>query len=313
MNINTLCKFVQDKNSEVLNYISKMENISEIDNNGNTLLHTALMWENYEVANYLIDNGIDLNIQNKSLHTPLFIAVKNNNRELVKNLLSKNANTDLLESTNQSPLFSAICRKYIDIAKDLIDAGADLDIRDLSTKCPIIFQCLEGEDNDIAIYLIEAGADLNQQNIEKKTLLHLVIDINNQVIFDKLLEYKAQTEHKNKDDYTPLSYAGFNSRFYMIEKLLEIGADIHSTNQNGDSSFSLFSQWNHQEILKKAILNNLKYLPKFKQQLKRAKPITATDKDGIKNTLKMLENIEIAIKLDISLLEKTSKDKKLKI
>lgn len=313
MNINTLCKLVQDKSPDVISYISNMENISEIDNNGNTLLHTALMWENPEVARYLIENGIALNTQNKSLHTPIFIAVINNDRKMVQLLIAKKANLDLVESTGQSPLFSAICKKHIDIAKDLINAGADLDIRDLSTRCPIIFQCLDPENHDIATCLIEAGADLNHQDSEKKTLLHLVIDHSNKIIFDKLLEYKAQIEHKNKGDYAPLAYAGYNSRFYMIDKLLEAGADIYSTDNDSVSCFVKFSQWNYQDIVNKIVLNNLKDLPRFKQQLTRVNPQTAEFKERMGITLKMIQNIETAIMLETNLTEKIHRDKKLKI
>ena len=71
---------------------------------GWTVLHTACFRGNYQIAQYLVDLGIDINCKDKENKTPLFYAVESNNARLVKYLILNGANKNLLDSKNKKPI-----------------------------------------------------------------------------------------------------------------------------------------------------------------------------------------------------------------
>lgn len=99
-------------------------------------LHGAVMLQNQQITEYLLQLGADPNLGEKNA-TPLFTATKNKNVSFVKLLLEYEANPDLggtLESTDSDqkvvfpPLYVAAQIGLYSIAETLLENGANPDI-----------------------------------------------------------------------------------------------------------------------------------------------------------------------------------------
>ena len=73
-----------------------------------------------KVVTFLLDNGADLNVQNKTGFTPLHHAVENNQKNTVILLIKANADVSLANVKGNRPIDTAILKKnnaIIDLLK----------------------------------------------------------------------------------------------------------------------------------------------------------------------------------------------------
>ena len=87
----------------------------------NALMH-ALIFNNLESVEFLLENGADVNSIDYEYQTPLIYAVQKNNAEIVKLLISKGADINFKDARNRTALDIAKSKGYDDIAKILENA-----------------------------------------------------------------------------------------------------------------------------------------------------------------------------------------------
>lgn len=92
-------------------------------------LHIAVSAGQKSVAKYLIEQGIDININGGvSGGNPLNAAAQEGQREMVYFLIKRGACFDISEP-ERNALFSAIYDGHTDIARILVEAGIDTSVR----------------------------------------------------------------------------------------------------------------------------------------------------------------------------------------
>ncbi|KAM3924789.1 uncharacterized protein RB166_008143 [Leptodactylus fuscus] len=129
--------FTAGEDVDLLFYI-----ISNMDKNSRTILnsmsciqkyHFRLSERNVHSINFLISQGLNVNIHDKNGDSPLhFAALHTENYEILKLLLSCNAEVNALNKDFITPLYNAIISSNFHGAKLLIDYGANLDYQDKS-------------------------------------------------------------------------------------------------------------------------------------------------------------------------------------
>ncbi len=87
----------------------------------NALMH-ALIFNNFESVEFLLENGADVNSADYEYQTPLMYAVQKNNEEIVKLLISKGADINFKDARNRTALDIAKSKGYDDIAEILENA-----------------------------------------------------------------------------------------------------------------------------------------------------------------------------------------------
>lgn len=104
---------------------------AEIDgiksSSGATPLHNAVLRENIEVIQFLIDSGVDVSarINSKSL----IIAARRGNVDVVRILIDSGADINIKNKYGGTPLGSAVLENDIKMTQFLVDRGADLNVR----------------------------------------------------------------------------------------------------------------------------------------------------------------------------------------
>ena len=93
-----------------------------------TFLHDAARKGYLEIAQYFIEQGIDVNRRAGNFDAPaLTDAASKGNLEMVK-LLYNNGGIFDTSTFPRNPLFAAIYDNYVEVAKFLIDKGIDLTV-----------------------------------------------------------------------------------------------------------------------------------------------------------------------------------------
>lgn len=103
--------------------------INTKNDDGNTPLILACYYGNTEVASFLIEHVIDINIKTGQ-GTAIMAAIVNGNKDLVSQMLLKKPDLNLADINGTTALHYAILFKNKDIIRLLIEAGAKHNIKD---------------------------------------------------------------------------------------------------------------------------------------------------------------------------------------
>lgn len=124
-----IVKSMVEENAEIINSQDKY---------GYTALHNVMSEEEFEIVEYLIKNGADVNIQNEDGVTPLHLAAYTENANI---LLDNGAEINQQDNRGNTPLHAAVIagEEHREMIKFLIDNGADASIINQEGKTPLDF------------------------------------------------------------------------------------------------------------------------------------------------------------------------------
>lgn len=126
--------------------------VNDVDDYGFSPLILASYRGNFEVAKYLITIVKDINYQSPE-GTVLMAAVMRNNSELIQILIDKKANLDLTSKTGVTALMLATQFKNIEIIKILLQHKANKLLKDNDGKTA--FEYAINTNNDAIIQLLK--------------------------------------------------------------------------------------------------------------------------------------------------------------
>ena len=76
-----------------------------------------------------IENGMDVNLQNKYGWTPLHVAIRRDRRDMVAYLLEQGADIDRVDGVGWTPLMEAVIDDMPELCAFLLEKGADVTIK----------------------------------------------------------------------------------------------------------------------------------------------------------------------------------------
>lgn len=284
----TICK-TPNKNQSFLEFICAKGNIefSKVfftnyknainftDKRNNTPLYISLSHENYNLAEFLIQNGADVNHKNENKYdrftTTLEYASYFGNYEMVKLLIDSGASVEkgkekiLNRFDNVTPIHHAAGEYFnVKILKLLIENGANVNIKmvvnpnDTIGESPLHRACSKANNLEIAKLLVESGANVNAKyfSIEPNdsyqfywngnTPLHFACcRYGNAEIAKFLIEKGADINAINSLGNTPLlsflkeNEQSKNEKNELAKFLIENGADVNIKNSEGYTALHL--------------------------------------------------------------------------
>ena len=150
------------------------------DETGSAPLHLAILKENDDLVNFLLEKKPDVNIGGRDgqtiNQTPLFAAVINGDELLVKRLLERGADPNIADSTKAYPLSEAIVHSdaNLNIVHLLLDHKADVNAREKAGNTSLIYAAANrkldpGTRREIVRLLLEKGANKNAKSDDGMT------------------------------------------------------------------------------------------------------------------------------------------------
>ncbi|KAF5286938.1 hypothetical protein FQR65_LT12397 [Abscondita terminalis] len=158
-------------------------------------LHLAFTNENKDIAQFLIDEGADVNLADEHGQTAFIWACKSADIDIVRKMRPFVANINLqCKLYKKSALHLALMNKNKEIARFLIDEGADINLTDNGGMTAFLWAC-KLADIDTVRKMRPNVADINIQcNFYKKSALHLALENNNRDIGQFLIDEGADID-----------------------------------------------------------------------------------------------------------------------
>ncbi len=163
----------------------------------NALL-VAAMWGHESIVRYLLNKGANIKAKGNLGNTFLRNAAWGGNLNIVKLALEKGVNINEENNNHHSALYSAISENH----------------------------------EDVVLYLLEHGAKPIDNPESKWSLMGVAADKENETIIYALARYGANVEAVDAAGRTPLGLAAEHGKTNGMRHLLDLGADIDSTNHN---------------------------------------------------------------------------------
>jgi len=204
-------------------------------------------------ARLLLGHGAEVNRRDKNNQTPLLLAMVRGRFKLAQILLEDGANANVESRDGKTPLHllaedhSYSKNNVLNLALLLLEHGAELNKRDKDDQTPLLMAM--GRDwFKLVRILLERGADASGENKSGKTSLHLLSESRIHGEGDALdliwllLEHGAEVNRRDKNDQTPLQLAMERDWFKLAQILLEHGADANVGNNNGGTPLHILSK-----------------------------------------------------------------------
>lgn len=133
------------------------------DENGNTILHHAVIIKDEDFQNSIINNPkVNINIQNKQLNTALHLAIKEKNESFaIKLIKNENINLNLKNINGKIPLNLAIETEQ----NNIINLICNNIKGDKIVSNNLLHSACQKNNSNLFIELIKKGFDYNEKDI----------------------------------------------------------------------------------------------------------------------------------------------------
>ena len=215
-------------------------------------LHVAAMYGFFNISKLLIESGCNVNLQNNSGQTPLHLAVQNGHKHLVEVLLENGADVSIRNKHDAKEGLFLVRGKdkgrpawhYVMVEKSVLGLfikrtnGGRLDVADFGT----VLESGWGE-NPQECTAAEIGKKSieSRKDVQGKTPLHVACEVKkeNLEIIELLVKHGADIDTRDGDGFTSLQIAAIRGKMKLVEKLVELKADVNLATMNGNDAADL--------------------------------------------------------------------------
>uniref|UniRef100_A0A3P9L3A0 Nuclear factor of kappa light polypeptide gene enhancer in B-cells inhibitor, epsilon n=1 Tax=Oryzias latipes TaxID=8090 RepID=A0A3P9L3A0_ORYLA len=227
--------------------LSEENILTSITEDGDTLLHLAIIHEDTHIAQELIQLFPKevLDIQNNLYQSPLHLATYLNLTDVVRDLTKKGASLELQDQDGNTALHVACQHGQKECASEMTQDFCP------STLEPVLkiqnwrgLACLHlaalNRKHQIMNLLVKKGADLNiQEGTSGKTALHLAVEMHDIASVRLLLNRGANVDAAMFNGCTPLHLAVGRQDIAIANLLFQAGADTMLRNMEDETALDL--------------------------------------------------------------------------
>ena len=199
--------------------LEQRADIESRDQAGRTPLFRAVMSNNPDIVNFLLDAGASVHARDCDDLTPLHEA---RSQAIVKALLARGADIEAGDRFQATPLIYATTADCLEAVKALLAAGANANARDDYHEEASLHIARSRE---VAEELLAKGADIEAWQVSGRTPLSIAAGSENLGVFNVLLAAGANIRARDLFRRTPLHHARTKE---AVQVLLERGADIEA-------------------------------------------------------------------------------------
>lgn len=234
---------------------------NELDENNNSILHIAAIYNNVEVCNQALLAGLDINAENSQKMTPLLLAIQHQNTEVLSYMLQYQM-LDLNHGIyDELPIFKAIETKNSDIVSLMIEIQNNLcenDKRHINFsvsnrfKKNLIHQAIIMREPSMVQLIVPHCSDLiNDYDCEGNMPIILAIKTGKIEIVKLIAEApNIDINKKTPNCVTAFETAISNGNIDIINYFINLpGVDLNFTDDIGFSAFHFAASINSAEVI----------------------------------------------------------------
>jgi ankyrin repeat protein len=167
---------------------------------------------------------------------PLRYATRHGRTPIVEMLLKAGANARVVDEYGSTPMHDAAMRGHVRIIRLLAEHGADIDSGNCRGRTPLLVAA-SNDQVPCAHELLKLGADVRRGDTENGNgIMHEVRDAE---LAGILLDAGASRDQPAKDGDTPLHAAVINGFVDVAVLVIERGAPLDVTNEEGKTPLDL--------------------------------------------------------------------------
>jgi ankyrin repeat protein len=272
--------------------------VNLIDQNGNSLLRSAIQGRDIDIINYLIELGANVNYIDPSgqsvMRACLYTNLDNNSIEIIKILLDAGLDLNLAKDNDLVFMSSwdetaSVAKKKIQdkIVKMLIDGGADVNFiaqyKGTPRKPTALYNATWSNYIYLVKLLLDAGADPNIKSNEDTPLDEVcrksksstikkdkkIITINYNEEISAMLIDAGATYKKSRNIWGDLLYSARQYNMIVNAHIIEnIGLDLDKRDKDGKNFMEILSDDEKQLLLQRLKDTNSKYYYIFNKYIK---------------------------------------------
>ena len=238
------------------------------DKDGNTPIHLAAFRGQYEVIEILVDHGADLTVQNNEGETALHIAAhKAVDPTTFEFIMGHGADGGCKDRRGRTPLEIAAIPdngKFVEQILERLAIPCPANLTRLHSATRLLNAVKKEQMVVINERLRVPDIDVNLPDERGRTCLHFAASYGQKKIVESLLErgalvnartYPNRTSYSRgitgKDSWTtPLHIAAGRGLPNTVGVLLNHGADLHATDDDGYKAFYIAAQEGHANVIK---------------------------------------------------------------
>ena len=228
--------------------------VNDRSNDGTTPVGTAIVQENLEIVQMLIEKGADANmtydVESEDgtifLMSPLIEALEMENSDIVLFLIVQGcANLNVKNSKGASPLHIAVYNSMEDIVEKLLECDVSINAKDNEGETPLIIAAQEG-DSKILKTLLQKNAQIDEQDLSGSTALMVAVkrylfedeSQETRECVEMLLEWNADvnaTDNENNNVLMQCDEALCESNEELRFALIRAGCSINQEKDKGET------------------------------------------------------------------------------
>jgi len=230
----------------------------EKDDTDTTPLLLAAAGGHYELVEFLVEKGADINaVDNKGRNVLHCAALGNIHQNTMKKLVAAATKKALaaVDKRGYTPLHVAAMNGSTDALYAMLKEGAQVDaLAEKNGLTPLHVACASGRTSCVAALLMNK-ADANAATTEGLTPLHVAARNGNAGICALLLRSGAKTSSKAKNGMTPLHCACFKENFRTLGVLFDHGASVNAQDESGSTPLHVAAACGNRLVCKLLLKN----------------------------------------------------------
>ena len=199
-------------------------------------LHNAAFIGNFDIVELLIKYRANLYKQDLNGWTSLHLAVlsfSKNKYKIIDFLIKNGVSVDIRGFDGNTPLCLAIYNRKIDVAQHLINMGGNVNFCNRFSGKTLLSWVSGQGDTGIMKLLISNNADVNRLNEDGSHPLHDAVYSENIYAVELLVKNGAPINVRHWDTTTPIQFAILSGNLNMVKHLVKNGSKINAWSRLG--------------------------------------------------------------------------------